>query len=104
MIRLRNPAHKIVIRLDIILGIVQRTHTEVTHMTLELDNLTAKVTALETAVDTLIGLAKQLAIDVAAAKEDPAAIQALSDSVQGELDKVAAAIAADTPPVVPPAV
>jgi hypothetical protein len=79
----------------------ERIYSKEIFMTIEVDNLKTKITALETAVDSLIVLTKALAADFASAKEDPVEIQALADSVQGELDKVTAELAADTPPAPP---
>jgi hypothetical protein len=79
---------------DDVLFIILR---KVVKMSVELDALKGKITALETAVDQLISITGQLAVDIVNAKEDPATIQALADSVQGEIDKVTAAIAADAP-------
>lgn len=70
-------------------------------MTAELQALTdevAKTTALEeSAIQLITGLADQ----VAAAKEDPAQVQALADSLREEAAKLAAALASNTPAAPP---
>lgn len=70
---------------------------EISHMSKQLDDLTAQVqatTELETSAITLIqGLADQ----IAASKDDPAKIQALSDSLKSGASALAAAISANTP-------
>jgi hypothetical protein len=93
--------YEIGIKLDELLRLAKKSLQQETHMTVEIDALKVKLAALEAGVDSLIDLAKTLAADFASAKEDPVEIQAIADSVQGELDKVTAAIAADTPPAVP---
>lgn len=66
-------------------------------MTAELQALTDQVTQTtaleESAIQLITGLAGQLE----AAKEDPAQVQALADSLKAESAQLAAAIAANTP-------
>ena len=69
-------------------------------MTIELDNLTEEVTEIETQADSIIALCNGLAEQLAAAKEDPVAIQALADSLKVKAQAIADAVAANTPPVV----
>jgi len=60
----------------------------------ELQDAVERTTAVETSAVTLIqGIAAQLA----AAKEDPAAIAALATQLQSQADALAAAITANTP-------
>lgn len=72
---------------------------KVNHMSVELDALTAAVAhntdVEESAIILLNGLKTQL--DAAIASGDPAALRALSDSITAETDKLAAAVAANTP-------
>ena len=65
----------------------------------ELDNLTAAVTASTTVQDSAMVLLTGLktALDAAIAGGNPAALQALSDSLGSESTKMAAAITANTP-------
>ena len=66
-------------------------------MTVELDALTAEVADIETQSDSIIALVNGLAVQLAAAKEDPAAIQALADSLKAKAAAIAAAVVANTP-------
>jgi len=66
-------------------------------MSAELDALTAQVQQTETLEESAITLITGLATQLTAAKEDPAAIQALADSLQAEAAKLSAAITANTP-------
>lgn len=69
-----------------------------------LADVQAKVTAEGTVVDSAVTLLKGLKdqLDAAIASNDPAAIQALSDSIGAQTDQLAAAVAANTP-TAPPA-
>jgi len=66
-------------------------------MTVELDALTAEVADIETQSDSIIALVNGLAAQLAASKEDPAAIQALADSLKAKAAAIAAAVVANTP-------
>ena len=66
-------------------------------MTVELDALTAEVADIETQSDSIIQLCVGLAAQLSAAKEDPAAIQALADSLKVKAQAIADAVAANTP-------
>ena len=66
-------------------------------MTVELDALTAEVADIETQSDSIIALVNGLAAQLAAAKEDPAAIQSLADSLKAKAAAIAAAVVANTP-------
>lgn len=75
-------------------------------MTAELQRLTATVTKLTNADDSMIALFKGLSAQLTAAKEDPAAVQLIADNLDAEAAKVSAAVLANTPapqPVIPPA-
>ena len=63
-----------------------------------LTDLQDKVAALKTVGDSAIALLNGLkaALDAAIASNDPAALQALSDSIGSETDALAAAVAANT--------
>ena len=66
-------------------------------MSAELDTLTAQVTETNTVEDSAIVLIKGLADQIAALKTDPAALQALADSLHAKSDELAAAVAAIPP-------
>ena len=70
----------------------------------ELDALTAKVTANGTVIDSAVTLIQGIkaALDAAIASGNPAALQALSDSLGTQDARLAAAILANTP-ALPPA-
>ena len=78
---------------------------QVTSMSAELDALTANVDRLIAAAEaegTLLTSVKA-ALDAALANNDSAALKALSDRLAAEVDKVNAAIAANTPAPAPTA-
>jgi hypothetical protein len=66
-------------------------------MSSQLDTLTAEVTQVETVDQSAIVLIKGLADQIAALKNDPAAIQALSDRLKASSEALAAAVTANTP-------
>lgn len=66
-------------------------------MSAVLDALTANVTRVNTVADSAITLLQNLKAQLDAAGTDPVALQALSDSLGGEADKISAAITANTP-------
>ena len=88
---------------DEILRLLRQILQEVIKMTVELDDLTADVTDIETQADSIIALCNGLSAQLAAAKEDPAAIQALADSLKAKAAAIAAAVVANTPAVPPTA-
>jgi len=63
----------------------------------ELDNLTKAVTDDETVQDSAITLMTQLSALLVAAKNDPAKVQALADSLNAKKQALADAITANTP-------
>jgi len=67
-----------------------------------LDALTAQVTANTTVIESALTLINGFAAQLAAAGTDPAALAALQASLKSEDDKLAAAVAANTP-AAPPA-
>ena len=71
-------------------------------MSKELDTLTAQVAANDTVIESAIVLIQGLAAAIKAAGTDPAALQALVDSLAAEDAKLAAAVAENTP-AAPPA-
>jgi len=66
-------------------------------MSAQLDTLTAQVTEVETVEQSAITLIQGLAAQIAAIKDDPAAIQALADRLKASSTALAAAITANTP-------
>ncbi len=66
-------------------------------MSKELDSLTDKVTETVTVEQSAIELLNGLSGQIAALKTDPAALQALSDSLAAKSSELAAAITANTP-------
>lgn len=67
-------------------------------MTVELDRLTASVTAEEGQVDSLITLVTGLSALIKASVNDPAALTALADSLDAKSAAIAAAVAANPLP------
>jgi len=67
-------------------------------MSAQLDALTAQVAATITIEQSAILLIQGLAAQIEALKTDPAALQALSDSLKGSADTLAAAVTANTTP------
>jgi peptidoglycan hydrolase CwlO-like protein len=63
----------------------------------ELDTLTASVSNATTVEQSAIDLINGLAAQIASLKNDPAALQALSDSLNAKSADLAAAVTANTP-------
>jgi hypothetical protein len=82
-----------------IFAAVARIEEKVNFMSIELDTLIEKVTAIETVGDSAIALLADLKVklDEAIASDDPAALQALSDRLGAQAQELADAIAANTP-------
>jgi hypothetical protein len=82
-----------------IFAAVTRIEEKVNFMSIELDTLIEKVTAIETVGDSAIALLADLKVklDEAIASDDPAALQALSDRLGAQAQELADAIAANTP-------
>ncbi len=72
------------------------------HMSQQLDDLTAQVTANTDVVNSALTLIKGLAAALEAAGTDPAKLDALKASLKASDDALAAAVAANTP-AAPPA-
>lgn len=62
-----------------------------------IDDLEAEVARETTVVDSVLALVTKLLADIEAAKTDPARIQAVVDQFRANDDKLAAAVAANTP-------
>ncbi len=67
-------------------------------MSAELDALTAKVAETTTIEQSAIELLNGLSAQIASLKTDPAALQALADSLSSKSGELAAAIAANSVP------
>jgi hypothetical protein len=70
----------------------------------DLTNITTAVEAERNVVDSAVVLLTQLAQDLEAARNDPAAIQQIVDNINAQKDTLAAAVVANTPaaPTEPP--
>lgn len=64
---------------------------------MDLKALTDAVARNKTVADSAIALIQGLAAQIEANKNDPAALQALADSLNAEDDSLAAAVTANTP-------
>jgi len=76
---------------------VTKLTKEIKAMSAALDNLTAKVAANTTVVESAITLIGGLADQLRAAANDPAAVNALADQLDTEDAKLANAITTNTP-------
>ncbi len=90
-------------KLDEILKILKDVQRKEEAMGEELDALTAQVTANESLEQSAITLIEGIAAQLTGAKEDPAKVQALSDSLKTSAAALSAAIAANTPAPAAPA-
>lgn len=68
------------------------------HMSAALDRLTTDVTAIRGAADSLIALVNGLAQIIRDNATDPAALNALADSLEAKVADINAAVAANTHP------
>jgi hypothetical protein len=88
--RFRNP-----------LALVLRALTELHHMSEALDKLTDKISAMETVQEGVVTLLQTIKSDLDAAlaggEPDQDALNALSDRIGADTDKLSAAITANTP-------
>jgi len=71
---------------------------KVIKMSAELDRLTAEVAETHSAVDSATALIAGLAQQIRDLSTDPAALNALADSLDADQAKIAAAVAENTPP------
>ena len=76
---------------------LQAVQLKESQMSNELTALTAQVAENTTVEQSAITLLAGLSAQIAALKDDPAAIQALADSLKASGDALAAAIVANTP-------
>lgn len=91
-------------KLDAILIMLSRVESNIAALTLKQEQAMTDLTALtaevarNTEVDSsAIALLTGLAAQIEALKTDPAALQALADTMRGSSDALAAAVAANTP-------
>lgn len=84
---------------DLANALVQFLVERLNQMSVQLDALTAQVAQNTTVIESAITLIQGLktALDDAIASGDPAALQALSDALAAEDQKLADAVAANTP-------
>lgn len=73
----------------------------ITHMSNEVDNLTAQVKANSDVIDSAVTLISGIADRIAAAGTDPVKLKALSDELKNKDDTLAAAVVANTPAAAP---
>jgi hypothetical protein len=85
-------------KLDEILKILKDVRGKEEAMSKELDSLTAEVQATVTLEQSAITLINGLAAQIVALKDDPAALQALSESLTTQATALSVAITANTPP------
>jgi cell division septum initiation protein DivIVA len=95
-----EPSDRVTERLDQILTRLGGIARQETHIMQELDDLTTQVKANTDAEQSAIVLINGIAARIAAAGTDPVVLQALTDSLKGSSDALAAAVIANTPPVV----
>jgi methyl-accepting chemotaxis protein len=74
-----------------------RVEGKLSNMSAELDKLTTDVQHTTDVEESAVTLLQGLSAQIAELKNDPAKLQALSDSLNSEADKLAAAVVANTP-------
>jgi hexokinase len=84
-------------KLDQILVLLQTVLGKVDQMASDLTDLTTQVQAETDAETSAITLLTTLSADIASLKNDPVAIQALSDKLKANAATLAAAVVANTP-------
>ena len=82
--------------------ILARILERLTHMSAELDALTAQVKANSSLLDSATTLINGIAARITAAGTDPAALKALTDELKAKDDALAAAVTANTPAATTP--
>jgi len=87
----------------VVVPLLHKILERIENMGTVLDTLTADVAAATTVEDSAITLLQGLKAQLDAAGTDPAALQALSASIESETAKLAAAVTANTPAAPPPA-
>jgi hypothetical protein len=84
-------------KLDVIFQMLKSILKKERQMSEQLDTLTGTVVETGSVIDSAITLLDGLSAQIAAIKDDPAAIQALADELTAKKDALAAAIVANTP-------
>ena len=84
-------------KLDAILRVLQEILRKEITMSAELDALTVQVKANTDVEASAVALLQGLSAQIAAAKTDPVALQALADSLKASAQGLADAIVANTP-------
>ena len=95
---LSEQLNRIEAKVDLVLDLDRQILVKENVMSAELDVLTAQVQKNTDVEESAIVLIKGLADQIATLKDDPVKLQALSDQLKGEADKLAAAVTANTPP------
>jgi hypothetical protein len=85
-------------KLDSLISLVKTVIEKEKVMTLQLDELTAQVQAVEDADQASIKLLQGLSDIIASIKNDPAALQALSDRLKTSAEALTGAVNTYTPP------
>ena len=88
-----SPA--VLTKLDHIIGLLKAGEAR---MSAELDTLTARVTETITVEESAIVLLNGLSAQISALKQDPAALQALADTLSSKSSELSAAILANAVP------
>jgi len=89
--------HSLNTKVDQVLAQILQVKTRETNMAADLTSLTAQVQKNTTIEESAVTLIQGIAAQLAAAKNDPAAIQSLSDQLNASATDLSAAIAANTP-------
>lgn len=84
--------------------VLQRLLEEVLFMTVALEKLQAEVAQTATVIDSAVNLISGLAQQIRELKDDPIKLDALADQLDAKSNALAAAVAANTPPVDTPPV
>lgn len=92
-----EPSAEVLQILNNILSHVTTLTKEVKVMSAELDRLTTEVSENNSAIDSAIVLINGLAQQIRDLATDPAALNALADSLDAKSNELAAAVAANTP-------
>ncbi len=79
-----------------VLKLLQEIRKDVKKMSAELDRLTTEVSETSTVVDSAVALIQGLAEQIRQLATDPAALNALADSLDTKTNELAAAVAANT--------
>lgn len=84
-------------QLRLVLLRIEDLERKVDKMSQQIDNLTAQVEATKTVEQSAITLLNGLSAQIAALKEDPAALQKLADDLKAKGQELADAVTANTP-------